>query len=352
MSSQYSIDLAPGYRISRLLKGGWQLAGGHGSVDREAAIADMAAYYEGGITTFDCADIYTGVEEMIGEFRRDYLARNGHESLRDLRVHTKYVPDLATLPTLDRQQVERTIDRSLVRLGVERLDLVQFHWWDYTVPRYLETAHWLTELQRAGKIAHLGGTNFDTAHTRELVEGGTPLVSMQVQYSLLDQRPLPALSPFCASAGMQLLCYGTVAGGFLSERWLAKSEPTDDLENRSLVKYKLMIDDFGGWDLFQQLLSALKGIAERHAVSIPTIAMRWVLQQPQVAAIIVGVRRGDHLPDHLRVMQATLDPADLATLDAVLAQRRSLDGDVYSSERDLEGRHGRVMKYDLNEAPH
>jgi hypothetical protein len=51
-------------------------------------------------------------------------------------------------------------------------------------------------------------------------------------------------------------------------------------------------------------------------------------------------------------MQATLDPADLATLDAVLSQRRSLDGDVYSSERDLEGRHGRVMKYDLNEAPH
>jgi aryl-alcohol dehydrogenase-like predicted oxidoreductase len=352
MSSQYSIDLAPGYTISRLLKGGWQLAGGHGSVDRDAAIADMAAYYEAGITTFDCADIYTGVEEMIGEFRRDYLARNGHDSLRDLRVHTKYVPDLATLPTLDREQVERTIDRSLARLGVERLDLVQFHWWDYNVPRYLETAHWLTELQQAGKITHLGGTNFDTAHTRELVEGGTPLVSMQVQYSLLDQRPLPTLSPFCANAGMQLLCYGTVAGGFLSERWLGKSEPTDDLENRSLVKYKLMIDDFGGWDLFQQLLVALKGIAERHAVSIPTIAMRWVLQQPQVAAIIVGVRRGDHLPDHLRVMQATLDATDLAALDAVLTQRRLLDGDVYSSERDLEGRHGRVMKYDLNETPH
>src|SRR5471030_1245136 len=209
MSSQYSIDLAPGYRISLLLKGGWQLAGGHGSVDREAAIADMAAYYEGGITTFDCAYIYTGVEEMIGEFRRGYLARNGRESLRDLRVHTKYVPDLATLPTLDRQQVERTIDRSLVRLNVERLDLVQFHWWDYNVPRYLETAHWLKELQRAGKIEHLGGTNFDTAHTRELIESGVPLLSMQVQYSLLDQRPASALAAYGKQTGMKLLCYGT-----------------------------------------------------------------------------------------------------------------------------------------------
>jgi aryl-alcohol dehydrogenase-like predicted oxidoreductase len=134
--SQHS-QLAPGYDISRLLKGGWQLAGGHGSVDRAKAIADMAAYYEAGITTFDCADIYTGVEEMIGEFRREYTATHGAERLSKLRVHTKFVPDLSTLAHIDRKLVEHTIDRSLKRLNVERLDLVQFHWWDYNVPRYL-----------------------------------------------------------------------------------------------------------------------------------------------------------------------------------------------------------------------
>ncbi len=352
MSQPQRIDLAPNYSISRLLKGGWQLAGGHGGVDRATAIADMAAYYAAGITTFDCADIYTGVEELIGDFRREHLAAHGQGSLPLLRVHTKFVPDLATLAQIDRRQVAQTIDRSLQRLGVERLDLVQFHWWDYSVPRYVEVAHWLQELQRAGKIDQLGGTNFDTARVRELVDAGVPLRSMQVQYSLLDQRPQSALAPYCAQAGIQLLCYGSVAGGFLSERWLGQGEPREPLENRSLVKYKLIIDDFGGWELFQQLLQQLQKVGQRHGVSIPTVAMRWVLQQPQVAGVIVGVRRGDHLADHLRVLSLQLDAADLAALDAVLAQRKPVSDDVYAVERDLEGRHGRVMKYDLNKAPH
>ncbi|MEJ8814564.1 aldo/keto reductase [Variovorax ureilyticus] len=350
--NRHRIELAPGYSISRLLKGGWQLAGGHGEVDHAGAIADMAAYYDAGITTFDCADIYTGVEELIGDFRAGYMARNGRNSLSRLRVHTKFVPDLATLPTIDKQQVEQTIDRSLKRLRTERLDLVQFHWWDYRVPRYLEVAHWLTELQRAGKIDRIAGTNFDTVRTRELVEAGVPLLSMQVQYSLLDQRPLGQMTPFCARSGIQLLCYGSVAGGFLSERWLGVSEPAEPLENRSLVKYKLIIDDFGGWDLFQQLLAQLQKIALRHGVSIPTVAMRWVLQQPVVAAVIVGVRRGDHLADQLKVLDLQLDADDLAALDAVLSQRRPPSGDVYAVERDIEGRHGSVMKYNLNDAGH
>lgn len=352
MSQPQRFDLAPNYSISRLLKGGWQLAGGHGGVDRAAAIADMSAYYEAGITTFDCADIYTGVEELIGDFRQEHLARRGKDSLSQLRVHTKFVPDLATLAQINKHQVEQTIDRSLQRLGVERLDLVQFHWWDYGVPRYVEVAHWLQELQRAGKIELLGGTNFDTARVRELVDADVPLRSMQVQYSLLDQRPQSTLAPYCAAAGIQLLCYGSVAGGFLSERWLGASEPQEPFENRSLVKYKLIVDDFGGWDLFQQLLLQLQKVAQRHGVSIPTVAMRWVLQQPQVAGVIVGVRRGDHLADHLKVLSLQLDGADTATLDTVLAQRQPPSGDVYAVERDIEGRHGRVMKYDLNKEPH
>ncbi|MFZ9479646.1 MAG: aldo/keto reductase, partial [Steroidobacteraceae bacterium] len=69
-----TLALAPGYTISRLIKGGWHLAGGHGSVDRQQALRDMAAFVEAGITTIDCADIYTGVEELIGEFRAQYPA--------------------------------------------------------------------------------------------------------------------------------------------------------------------------------------------------------------------------------------------------------------------------------------
>lgn len=127
-------ELAPGYEISRLLRGGWQLAGGHGPVDRARAIEDMVVFVDRGVTTFDCADIYTGAEEMIGEFRAKLERERGAEALRSLKVHTKFVPDWDRLPTLDRSYVEDIIDRSLRRLKTERLDLVQFHWWNYAAP--------------------------------------------------------------------------------------------------------------------------------------------------------------------------------------------------------------------------
>ncbi len=76
-----------------------------------------------------------------------------------------------------------------MRLRTERLDLVQFHWWSYAAPGMAEAALWLKELQAAGKIDNIGGTNFGTAETRTLLAAGVPLVSMQTQYSLLDQRP-------------------------------------------------------------------------------------------------------------------------------------------------------------------
>src|SRR3954469_1935617 len=135
-----TIELAPGYRISRLLRGGWQLAGGHGDVDPGKAIRDMAAFIDAGVTTFDCADIYTGVEEMIGAFRDHIEKERGSEALRALKVHTKFVPDWEALARVDEQYVRRIVDRSLQRLRTDRLDLVQFHWWNYDVPGEIEAA--------------------------------------------------------------------------------------------------------------------------------------------------------------------------------------------------------------------
>ncbi len=128
------ITLAPGYEISRVIRGGWQLAGGHGDIDRETAVEDMVAFAMPVITTFDCADIYTGVEELIGQFRLRYRNLRGEEALNRIRVHTKFVPDLAVLPTISKSYVEGVIDTSLKRLNLETLDLVQFHWWAYDIP--------------------------------------------------------------------------------------------------------------------------------------------------------------------------------------------------------------------------
>jgi len=149
---------------------------------------------------------------------------------------------------------------------------------------------------------------------------------------------------------MKLLCYGTVAGGFLSARWLGQPAPAEPLANRSLVKYRLIIEEFGGWDAFQALLSALDGIARRHDVSITAVATRWVLDQPHVAGAIVGARYAEHLPDNLRVFDFALDADDRAVLAPILAAAPGPAGDTYSLERDREGPHGRIMKYDLNKS--
>ncbi|MCW1920711.1 aldo/keto reductase [Rhodobacter sp. KR11] len=340
------ITLRPGHEISRVIRGGWQLAGGHGAIDRAEALADMMAFAEAGITTFDCADIYTGVEELIGAFRSDYGNRFGAEALARIKVHTKLVPDLARLATVDRAYIASIVDTSLGRLRTERLDLVQFHWWDYDVPRYLDVMAWMDDLRTEGKIAQVSGTNFDTERTAEILASGVRLTSMQVQYSLLDARPERSLAALAKQNDIWLLCYGTVAGGFLGDRWLGAKEPAEPLENRSLTKYKLIIDDFGGWDLFQDLLTTLRRIADRHETDIATVASAAILTRPQVGAVIVGARNRSHLARNLAISALTLSPQDLAEIAAVKGQ--TPEGDTYTLERDRHGRHGSIMKYNLN----
>jgi aryl-alcohol dehydrogenase-like predicted oxidoreductase len=233
-------------------------------------------------------------------------------------------------------------------LDLERLDLVQFHWWDFGVPRYIETALELDRLRRAGKIANLALTNFDTSHLQEILAAGVPVVAHQLQYSLVDDRPNIRMVQLCQDRGIALLCYGTVCGGFLSERWLGKPEPCSELKNRSLIKYKLIIDDFGGWGLFQQLLEVLAAVAGRHGTDIATVASRAILDRPQVAAVIVGATDSSHLQSHQRLGTLALDAEDLAAIAAVTDNRRGPRDDVYILERDRSGRHGQIMKYELS----
>jgi aryl-alcohol dehydrogenase-like predicted oxidoreductase len=332
--------LADGFEISRIIKGGWHLAGGHGPIDPAAALRDMAAFVEAGITTFDCANIYTGVEQLIGDFRRQYP-----DHAKRTQVFTKFVPDLQDLPIVDRQYVETVIDRSLARLGVEQLDAVQFHWWDYHVPRYVETALELQRLQKAGKIARLGLTNFSTPKLLEMRSAGVRIASHQLQYSLLDKRAERLMAEYCQSQKIALLCYGTVAGGWLSERWLHQPEPAEPPANRSLVKYKLIIDEFGGWARFQSLLAALHQIAKKHSTDIATVATRAILDRPGVTAAIVGATSTAHLAAHLQIGELHLDDQDRALIAAIPAD--GPHSDIYTLERDRTGPHGRIMKYNL-----
>ena len=318
------IQFTPDLRVCRILNGMWQVSGAHGHIDRAAAIQSMSAYVDAGFTTWDVADHYGPAEDFIGEYRRQLVAEGGEAVPANIQVFTKWVPRPGPMT---RQIVEDNIDISLRRMGVETLDLLQFHWWDYDDARYLDALAHLAQLRDEGKIRHLALTNFDTEHLRRITELGIRVVSNQVQYSLIDRRAMSQMAGYCQEQDIQLLAYGTVCGGLLSERYLGQPEPgRAALNTASLQKYKQMIDTWAGWELFQELLTTLKGIASKHGVSIANTAVRYILDRPAVAGAIVGVRLGvtDHREDNASVFDFTLDSDDNSQIEAILDRSRDL----------------------------
>ncbi|MGH7045847.1 MAG: aldo/keto reductase [Stellaceae bacterium] len=317
---QFADDLV----ICRILNGMWQVSGAHGPIEADRAIDEMFAYHDAGFTTWDLADHYGPAEDFIGAFRRRFAAERGTARLAEIQAFTKWVPHPGPMT---RRTVEDAIEVSLRRMAVATLDLLQFHWWDYRDRRYLDALRHLADLSREGKIRHLALTNFDTERLQIIVDQGIPIVSNQVQYSLVDRRPEVRMAPFCAGRGTTLLAYGGLLGGLLSEAYLGRPEPRrSELATASLQKYKQMIDAWGGWPLFQELLAVLKAIADKHGVSIANIGMRYVLDRPAVAGIIVGTRLGvaQHRADNARTFAVALDAGDHAKIETVLAKSHDL----------------------------
>lgn len=318
------LQFAPDLRITRILNGMWQVSGAHGAIDPQAAVNAMFAYHDAGCTTWDLADHYGPAENFIRAFRQRMAAERGEAALESIHAFTKWVPRPGPM---SRQIVENAVATSLERMGVETLDLLQFHWWDYENPAYLDALSHLTDLQQQGKIRHLALTNFDTEHLRQIVERGIRVVSNQVQYSLIDLRPQTRMAAFCQEHGIHLLAYGTLGGGLLSEKYLWRNEPGKSaLTTASLAKYKQMVDTWGSWELFQELLVTLKRVAEKHGVSIANVAVRYVLDRPTVAGVIVGARLGvaEHIADTVRVFALQLDAEDRARIEGVLARGADL----------------------------
>lgn len=313
------LELAPGLEISRLVTGLWQVADAEreGTLDPAAAARDLEPYLEAGLTTFDMADHYGSAEVIVGALGR----REGKPTLQAL---TKWVPQPGPL---SRAQARAAVGRALERLGRDRIDLLQFHPWCYWHPGYLDGLFHLEELRREGLIGHLGLTNCDAAHLDMIVASGIEIITNQVCFSLIDSRPLGPLRRVCEARGVRLLAYGTLAGGFLSERWLGQEEP--EPRTWSQMKYKRFIDLAGGWQAFQRLLSALHDVAERHGASMANVASHWVLDQPHVAGVIIGARPGrrQHIDDNRRLFELRLDASSREALDAARAELLAIPGD-------------------------
>ena len=302
--------------ICRILNGMWQVAGGHDQIDSELAIQDMKKYQESGFTTWDLADIYGPAESLIGEFSR--------KTERNFQAFTKFVPNPGPMSN---SIVTQYIDESLKKMNIKCIDLLQFHWWDYQDSNYLDILEHLSNLQKEGKIKHIGLTNFDTKRIKIIIENGFKIITNQVQYSILDQRPEKIMIPFFIKYGIKILTYGTLLGGFFSEKYLNTEEPTRlDLTTASLQKYKNMIDVWGGWELFQELLQVLSSIAKKYNCSIANIATKFILDKPQVAGVIIGARLGiaDHIEDNSKIFDLKLDQNDISLISTITSKSNDL----------------------------
>ena len=317
------IELGGGLNISRLVCGLWQVADlekDGTTLDPEKAADALEAYAKAGFDTFDMADHYGSAEIITGRL----LARYGKGENRPL-AFTKWCPEPGPMTA---EIVRKGVQERLDRLGVDKVDLLQFHWWTFEHPAWLDALHEMARLKEEGLIGAIGVTNFDAAHLAVALADGIPLATNQVSFSLVDRRAAGALSELCARTGTKLFAYGTLCGGFLSDKWLGKSEPTE-IPDWSRSKYKRFIDTAGGWEPFQGILSAAAEIGRKHGVSISNVASRWVLEHEAVAATIIGARisENEHRADNLNVFSFALDAEDKARLEEAFAGTKPIPGD-------------------------
>jgi aryl-alcohol dehydrogenase-like predicted oxidoreductase/enamine deaminase RidA (YjgF/YER057c/UK114 family) len=301
--------------ISRIITGMWQIADMEkdgNKTDAKRAAAAMLPYAENGLTTFDMADHYGSSEDIAGTFRANYPGQA-------VQFLTKWVPEPGKI---SKDETRHAIEKALTRTHSSCIDLMQFHAWHYANPNWLDCLYWLEELRREGLIGNIGVTNFDTAHLNIAIKSGIKIVSNQVCYSLLDQRAAGAMTQLCRTENIGMLAFGTMAGGFLSKKWLGKREPLlDELTNWSLLKYKRFIDNTGGWKKFQELLAALDVIAKKRKVGIAAVASSYILRQPAVSGIIIGARLGEssHLESNMKIADLILESEECAAIKNIIS---------------------------------
>lgn len=318
------IQLAPDLKISRIVTGLWQIADMERdgkTLDPAATSSYMAPYVSAGLTSFDMADHYGSSEIITGTFK------NTHALGNKVQLFTKWVP---TPGKISKNDVQEAVDLALERMKQKSIDLMQYHAWHYPDSSWLDGLFYLNELKKEGRIRHLGVTNFDAAHLRVAVASGIPIISNQVCHSLIDQRANGKMKAVCDEYGVKLLAFGTLAGGFLTDKWLGKVEPTqDELKTWSEMKYKRFIDAAGGWEPYQNLLTAVRKVADNHGVSIANIASRFMLESSHVAAVIVGARLGksEHIEENQRILGINLSKDDVDAIKEAQAELTPIPGD-------------------------
>ncbi|CAD6581502.1 MAG: hypothetical protein CYPHOPRED_001593 [Cyphobasidiales sp. Tagirdzhanova-0007] len=317
--------------VPRLFNGLWQMASATawGSASEEGLEAHLLELVKAGFVATDMADHYGDSELIYGTFRNRLPSTVSSRVL----AATKWCvfKPLSGPPT--HELVLHAVKERCKRLG-GKCDLLQFHWDDKTNEDYLRVIQILVDLtvSHPELVTEIGLVNFDARTTEKvckyMIEKTGKVGVVTNQFSLVDSRPQFALCEICQKYDIKLLTYGSFLGGFLSDRWLNKPVPdiysTSSTLTPSQRKYFDMIQEWDSWQEFQNLLHALKKVADSHSVSVSNVATRWVLQQPAVGSVIVGTRLGvsSNAASNLETFSFTLSPADISSIEAIATKSK------------------------------
>ncbi len=311
---QYNLLGHTDLRVSRLCLGcmtfGEPDRGKHAwTLPEESSRPIIQRALEGGINFFDTANSYSdgSSEEIVGRALRDFARRE------DVVVATKVYHQVGDLTEgLSRAQILRSIDDSLKRLGMEYVDLLQIHRWDYSTP-IEETLEALNDVVKAGKTRYIGASSMHArqfAHALALQKqhGWAPFVTMQDHYNLIYREEENEMLPLCNREGVAVIPWSPLARGRLTRPW---GETTA----------RLVSDEFGN-TLYStteandaQIADRLAHVADDLGATRAQTALAWLLSKPGVAAPIIGTSREEQLDELLNAVDLTLEPEQIAELE-------------------------------------
>ncbi|KWV30252.1 MULTISPECIES: aldo/keto reductase family protein [Micromonospora] len=306
-----------GLMVSEISYGNWIT---HGSqVEEDAALACVRAALDSGITTFDTADAYAGTraETVLGKA----LAGERREGVE---IFTKVF-----WPTgpgrndrgLSRKHIMASIDGSLRRLQTDHVDLYQAHRYDYSTPLE-ETMEAFADVVRAGKALYIGVSEWKASQLREAHalarELHIPLVSNQPQYSMLWRVIEAEVVPASEELGISQIVWSPMAQGVLSGKYLPGQPPP---AGSRATDEKSGADFIAKWldDEVLNRVQQLKPLAEQAGLTMPQLAVAWVLQNPNVASAIIGASRPDQVHDNVKAAGVTLEADLLKAIDDIVA---------------------------------
>ena len=291
--------------------------------DEKDAHSQLYRFVAAGGNLVDTADVYSrGVsEEIVGR----WLAAQPGEVRDRVVVATKGrypMGDDANDAGLSRRHLNRAIDASLRRLGVERIDLYQVHGHDPLTP-VEETLRVLDDAVRAGKIDYVGLSNVTGWQLQRAVDvarfgGLTAPVTVQPQYNLLVREVEWEIVPAAAANGLGLLPWSPLGGGWLTGKYRRDERPTGatrlgENPERGVEAYDRRSSVERTWDV----VDAVRAVADGRGVSMAQVALAWLVARPSVTSVILGARTLEQLDDNLGAADLDLDDAELARLDEV-----------------------------------